>query len=35
MVLMNLLAWQQWRPKHREQPCGHSGGGRGWNKLRE
>ena len=22
MVLMNLFAWQQWRPRHREQTYG-------------
>ena len=26
MVLMNLSAGQQWRCRHREQTCGHSGG---------
>ena len=34
-VLMNLFAEQQQRRKHREQTCGHSGGRRGWDKLRE
>ena len=29
MVLMNVLAGQQWRRGHREQTCGHSGGRRG------
>ena len=29
MVLMNLFAGQQWRCRHREQTCGHSGGGAG------
>ena len=23
MVLMNLCAWQQWRPRRREQTYGH------------
>ena len=32
---MNLPAGQQWRRRHREQTCGHSGGRRGWDKLRE
>jgi len=35
MVLMNLSAGQQWRCRHREQTCGHSGGMRGWDELRE
>ena len=26
MVIMNLFAGQQWRWRHREQTCGHSGG---------
>ena len=34
-VLMNLIAGQQWRGRHREQTCGHSEGKRGWDKLRE
>ena len=34
-VLMNLSAKQQWRHRHREQTCGHSGGWREWDKLRE
>ena len=29
MVLMNLLAGQQWRCTHREQTCGHQEGRRG------
>ena len=32
---MNPFARQQWRCKHREQTCGHSVGGRGWDELRE
>ena len=35
MVLMNLFAGQSWRHRHREQTCGHSGGGRKWDELRE
>ena len=31
--LMNLFTGQQWR--HKEQTCRHSGGRRGWDKLRE
>ena len=31
MVLMNLLAGQQLRHRHREETCGHSGG----HRLRE
>ena len=29
MVLMNLLAGRQWRHRHKEQACGHIGGGEG------
>ena len=29
MVLMNLFAGQQWRHRHTEQTCGHSGGREG------
>ena len=32
---MNLSAGQQWRCRHREQTCGHSGGRKGWDNLRE
>ena len=32
MVLMNLIAGQQWRPRHREQTYGHGGGGEGSRK---
>ena len=35
MAPMNLFAWQQWRCRYREQICGHSGGCRGWDKLRQ
>ena len=35
MGLMSLPAGQQWRPRHREQTCGHSGGRRGRDELRE
>ena len=35
MVLMNLFAGQQWRCRHRKQTCGHSGGKKGWDELRE
>ena len=34
MVLMNLFVGQQWRCRHREWTCGHSGGRRGWDELR-
>ena len=29
MLLMNLYAGQQWRWRHGEQSCGHSGEGQG------
>ena len=35
VVLMNLSVGQQQRHRHREQTCGHSGGRRGWDELRE
>ena len=35
MVLVNLSAGQQWRCRHREQGCGHSGGRRRWAEWRE
>ena len=35
MALMSLFAGQQGRHRHREQTCGHSGGRRGWDKLKE
>ena len=35
MVLMSLFAGQQWRRRHREQTCEHSGGRRGWDALSE
>ena len=34
-IFMNLSAGQQWRHIHREQTCGHSGGRRGYDELRE
>ena len=34
-VLVNLSAGQQWKRRHREQTCGHSGGRRGWDEWRE
>ena len=27
MILMNLLAGQKWRDRHREQTCGYGGRG--------
>ena len=35
MLLMSLLAGQQWRHRHAEQTCGHGGGRRGWEELKE
>ena len=35
MVLMNLFSGQQWRYRHREQTCGHSGGRREWAEWRK
>ena len=35
MVLVNLFVGQQWRHRHGEQMCGHSGRMRGWDELRE
>ena len=35
MVLMNLLAGQEKRCRHREWTCGHSGGWRGWSGLKD
>ena len=35
MVLMDLLAGQPRRHRHREQACGPSRGRRGWNELKE
>ena len=32
---MKLFAGQQKRHRHKEQTCGHSGGRRGWDELRE
>ena len=34
-LLMNLFIGQQWRHRHREETCEHSGGRRGWDELRE
>ena len=33
MVLMNLFAGQQRRPRDKEQTCGHCGGRRGCDEL--
>ena len=33
--MMNQHEGQQWRYRHREQTCGHRGGKRGWDGLRE
>ena len=35
MVQMNLITGKEQRCRHRELTCGHSGGGRGWDELRE
>ena len=35
MILMNLFAGQQRRPRHRKQTCGLTGGRRGRDELRE
>ena len=35
MVELSPCAGQQQRRRHREQTCGHSGGRRGWDELRE
>ena len=35
IILMKLLAWKDWRHRHREQTCEDSGGRRGWDKLRK
>ena len=34
MVPMKLFAEEEWRGRCRELTCGHSGGRRGWDKLR-
>ena len=34
MVLMNLFAGKEWRPRCREQTCEHSEGGKEWNEWR-
>ena len=35
MGVMNLLAGQHWRHRHRERTCGHRRGRRGWDERRE
>ena len=35
MGVMNLLAGQQWRHRHRERTCGHRRGRRGWDERRQ
>ena len=35
MVLMKLSAGQEYRCRHREHTCGHSGGRRGWDEKKE
>ena len=35
MVLMNLTSGKRWRHRHKEQICGHGGGKREWDELRE
>ena len=35
IVLMNQIVGKEWRPRHREQTCGHSKGRGGWDKLRK
>ena len=35
MVLLNLFAGKEWRHRHRERTCGHSGGKRGWDEWRK
>ena len=35
VVLVVLFAGQQWRHKHGEQACGHSGRWRGGDRLRQ
>ena len=35
MVLMSPFRGQKWRHRLTEQTCGHGGGRRGWDKLRE
>ena len=34
-VLMNLFAGKEWRHRHREWTCEHSGGRRGYDELRK
>ena len=33
MVQMNLFVGQEWRHRHKEWTCGHSGGRGGWDEL--
>ena len=33
MALMNLFSGQQWRNRHREQPCGHGRGEEGEGEM--
>ena len=35
MVLMNLFAGKEWRHRHREQSCGHSGISKEWDEWRK
>ena len=35
MLLIKLFARQQWRHRHREGTCGHSGKRRGWEQRKE
>ena len=35
IILMNLSAGQWWRHRLGEHTCGHSGGRKGWEELRE
>ena len=35
VALMNLLAGQEERHRHREQTCGHNKGMSGWDESRE
>ena len=32
---MSLFTGKEWRQRHGEQACGHSGGRRGWGELRK
>ena len=33
MALMNLFSGQQWRNRHRQQPCGHGRGEEGEGEM--